>query len=292
MSALRFAVLGNPIAHSKSPDMHNAGYRSLRLPHTYEAIQTDAAGLAGLVDALRRKVYAGYNVTLPHKTEVLKYVDMIEPAAALIGAANTLKLDDEGRVHATNTDLPAIVDELRSLAPEMTAEAWETVDAVVLGTGGAARSAVAALGSTLRVARVVVCGRADANGSVEKVQRFARELQQALAGSGSPTRVEAGNLATPPSYRDIRAIVQTTSAELRGEGAAIARAVAFHDLPPSAVALDVVYTPRETLLLVAARESGIRCANGIGMLARQGALAFEYWLGQAAPYNAMLSAIL
>jgi shikimate dehydrogenase len=292
MTPLRFAVLGNPIAHSKSPDMHNAGYRALRLPHTYDAVQTDAAGLPGLIGAMKRRVFSGYNVTLPHKTTVLQFADVIEPSAALVGAANTIKLGDDGRIYAINTDWPAIADELRGLAPQLSVADWAASTALVIGSGGAARSAIAALASSLGVQRIVLRNRPDASGSMAKLQQFADEITASFRAAGVYTTLVVEPLVPSDQDASFTAIVQTTSAELHGDGANVAACVNWAVLPVAAVALDVVYAPAETAFLRAARESGIRCVNGVGMLARQGALAFEYWLGQAAPYNAMLAALV
>jgi shikimate dehydrogenase len=292
MTPLRFAVLGDPIAHSKSPDMHNAGYRALRLPHTYDAVQTDAAGLAGLIAAMKRGVFSGYNVTLPHKKRVLELVDVVEPSAALVGAANTIKLGADGLIYATNTDLPAIAQELRGLASTLSSEDWASATALVIGSGGAARSAIAALASILGVGRIVVRGRKNAAGSLDSLQAFVAEMSVAMRAAGCSVELAGEPLAPSDADGSFAAIVQTTSAELYNGGESIARSVNWAALPVASVALDVVYAPAETAFLRAARESGIRCANGVGMLARQGALAFEYWLGQAAPYNAMLSVLL
>jgi shikimate dehydrogenase len=139
--------------------------------------------------------------------------------------------------------------------------------AVVLGSGGAARSAVAALRHELGAERVVVRARRSGEG------------------------VEA--LAPSLLDREVWTVVQATSAGMDGAepGEGVAAAVAWGELPPRAVALDVVYAPPETPFLRAAQAHGVRAANGIGMLAMQGALAFELWLGVPAPYNAMLAAL-
>jgi shikimate dehydrogenase len=263
---LRFAVLGDPIAHSKSPRMHAAAYRALGLPHVYEAIRATPDDLGPLVRRLRDGEYAGFNVTVPHKKRILEHVDAVDPSVAACDAANTLVRDARGRITAHNTDVPALARELARLAPERTPDEWARGVAVVLGSGGAARSAVAALGS-LGVRDVVVRARTPGEG---------REP-----------------LAPSPRDRDVLTIVQATSAGMTGAdaGDAVAAAVAWPDLPPSAVALDVVYAPPRTPFLRAAAERGLRHANGFGMLAMQGALAFELWLGVPAPYDAMLGAL-
>ncbi len=155
----RFAVLGDPVAHSKSPAMHAAAYRALGLDCTYEAVRATTDELAGHVRALRDGIYAGLNVTLPHKRRVLEYVDRVDPSAASVGAANTLLRAEDGAVVGHNTDVPALAAELARLAPERTPEEWRRSKAIVLGAGGAAASAIAALEGALGVRHVVVRAR-------------------------------------------------------------------------------------------------------------------------------------
>src|SRR5215472_14330173 len=117
----RFAVLGDPIAHSKSPKMHAAAYRALGLAHVYEAIRATASDLPALVRALRDGAFDGFNVTVPHKQRILELVDRVDASASHVGAANTLVRAPGGEIVAHNTDVPALAHELRRLAPERTA---------------------------------------------------------------------------------------------------------------------------------------------------------------------------
>ena len=282
---MRFALLGDPVAHSKSPAMHAAAYRASGLTHTYEAIRATPADLADLVSALRRGEYAGFNVTVPHKQRILSLVDDVDPVARAIGAANTLvrRLSEEtvvpgaATVRAYNTDVPALAEELRRLAPERTPEEWARSRAVVIGSGGAARSAVAARAGELHVGEIALRARRASPLSPSEALPFVYEPRAASDGDARTVTV-----------------VQATSAGMTGAepGEDVANALAWEALPANAVALDVVYAPLETPFLRAARTHGIRATNGIGMLARQGALAFELWLGVPAPYNAMLTALV
>jgi shikimate dehydrogenase len=258
----RFAVIGDPVAHSKSPAMHAAAYRALGLDCTYEAIRATKDDLPGLVRALRDGTYDGFNVTGPHKVAVLAHVDDADASAAEVGAANTLVRRANGSIAAHNTDVAALRAELALLAQGRSDEAWRASTAIVLGSGGAARAAIAALGA-LGVSDVVQKSR--------------------QSGTLVPSAPDASALT----------VVQTTSAGMTGAdpGEPIAAAIDWPALPPSAVALDVVYSPPETPFLRAARAHGLRAASGLGMLARQGALAFELWLGVPAPYDVMLAAI-
>ncbi len=283
---LRFAVLGEPVAHSKSPRIHAAGYAARGLPHRYEAILTRADELEGRVRELRAGVYAGLNVTVPHKQRILAYVDEVAPSAASVGAANTLvrvQTPTGARVVAHNTDVPALAEEIRRLAPE---RAWGGLAGLVIGSGGAARAALASLAS-LGLADVRVRARSEA-----KARLMIDEMKRS-GGLPGTTRARAEALAAQGDDATFAVVVQATSAGMVGadSGAEVAEAVAWRTLDETAVALDVVYAPPETLFLAAARGRGLRAACGLGMLAGQGALAFSLWLGGEPPREAMLAAL-
>jgi shikimate dehydrogenase len=235
--------------------MHNAAFRALGLEHNYEAVRTREDEIAGWVDALRRGEIGGINLTVPHKHAALAFADEIDGVARASDACNVLARKHEN-IFAYNTDAPALAEELRDGGvPGGTA--------IVLGNGGAARAAKIAL---------------ERLGADTIVTRARRDGDEPLLPSGT----EEG----------ARWIVQATSAGMTGAdpGEPLARAVDF-SLAPNALALDVVYDPTETPFLAAARKAGLRTKNGLGMLARQGALAFEIWLGRPAPLDVMLAAI-
>ena len=154
-------IVGDPIGHSKSPIMHAAAFRALGLPHTYEAVRVPADAVPEIVARLRRGEFDGLNVTVPHKERVLSLVDALDERARVAGAANTLVRAADGRVIAHNTDAPALAAELSRLAG---ACAWPAgARALVLGSGGAARAAIAALGAHLGVREIAVRARAFAD---------------------------------------------------------------------------------------------------------------------------------
>ncbi len=235
--------------------MHAAAYRALGLEHTYEAVRVREDELGAWVDALRRGEIGGINVTVPHKRAALRLADEVDPVARACDACNVLARRG-GKIVAFDTDVPALVEELRDGKAR-------GGTAIVLGNGGAARAARLAL---------------EQLGADTIVTRARRGGDEPLRPSGT----EAG----------ARWIVQATSAGMTGAdpGEPVARAVRF-ELAPDALALDVVYEPPETPFLAAARAAGLRTKNGLGMLARQGALAFAIWLGRPAPLDAMLAAI-
>jgi shikimate dehydrogenase len=280
-----FAVIGDPVAHSKSPRMHGAAYRALGMPHTYEALRVDVDGLPTVMRALREGKYDGLNVTVPHKQRVMEYVDLVDPSARAVGAANTLVRSSDGTLVAHNTDVPALVAELRALAPERADDAaWATKEALVIGSGGAARAAVMAL--AIAGARLITV-RARA---LDKAARLAEEVMR----SGAPVLIREQPLRATPKDGSFGTIVQATSAGMEGAdaGESVSGAVHWDLLTSDTVALDVVYAPPETHFLRAGFSRGLRVANGFGMLTGQGALAFELWLGVRAPRDVMRAALV
>jgi shikimate dehydrogenase len=285
-SARRFAVLGSPILHSKSPRMHSAAYRSLGLPHTYEAIDVARGDLPAILQHLRDGTFHGFNVTLPHKNAVLDLVDVVDQTASVPGAANTLTFED-GKIIALNTDVPAIGEELRVLAGANAIGPH----AIVLGSGGAARASVVALALDIGCETIEV-----------RARRFSRALEGEEWSHGLKARLRAagweGDLITlplepAPTDQDASVVVQATSAGMDGAdpGDPVAAALEWEALPRDAIALEVIYTPPQTPFLRAARATRHPNANGAAMLVRQGAIAFERWLGVPAPLDVMLAAL-
>jgi shikimate 5-dehydrogenase len=310
MKRLAFAVIGKPIAHSRSPAMHAAAYAALGLPHVYDAMAIEPEDLPAVVQLVREGRLEGINVTVPYKRRVLEYVDELDMTAEIVGAANTLVRRPDGQVVAYNTDMPALAGELRRLtdrpaAPSLAAPSlgawgaprdlpddWKTGNALVLGTGATARSAIIALACELSVAEIVVRGRQLRDQDAR--DRFRAEIGELLAGTGVATtlRLEPWQ-GSPAIERRIMAVVQATSAGMTGadSGDAAVQAVDWAALPSSAVALDVVYAPPSTPFLQAALARRLRATSGLGMLARQGAIAFELWLATPAPFDAMLGVL-
>jgi shikimate dehydrogenase len=258
----RLAVLGHPVAHSRSPAMQNAALAELGLAGewTYEAIDVAPDELERRVRAMPEEGFAGANVTVPHKGAALVLADELSETAREIGAANTLSFAD-GEVHADNTDAEGF---LRALPASPHGEAT-----LVLGAGGAARAVVWAL---LREgARVEVWNRTELR---------SRNLCEELGGSP----------VTAPDSSSYRLIVNSTSVGLRGEDV-------FAELPLSAggfssgqTVVDLVYGVGPSRLLATAKAAGSTVVDGIEVLVRQGALSLEIWTGSEPPLDAMRAA--
>jgi len=258
------AVLGDPIAHSLSPAIHNAAFRALDLDWVYVALRVGRGGGAAAVSGVRALGLGGASVTMPLKEEVLGHLDDLTPTAAALGAVNCL-FWDEGRLVGDNTDGGGLVDAL----------AWEHgIDpagrrCVVLGAGGAARSVVAALAAA---------GASE----VAVVARTPDRAERAAALAAAVGSVRALDVVAEASI-----VVNATPVGMAAHpGTPCDPALVAAD----AVAVDLVYHPTETAWLAALRSRGVRCGNGVGMLVGQAARQFERWTGARPPLDAMVAA--
>jgi len=269
-------IIGFPVSHSLSPLMHNAAFAELSLDLVYVpfpiAPEHLAAGVAGLAACGVR----GFNVTIPHKVAVMPLLDEIAPEALLIGAVNTVA-NREGRLVGYNTDGIGLV---RALAAEFDFDpAGRSV--LVLGAGGAARSAVAAL-ALKGAARIAVANRT-VERAEELVAGVAPHLEATLEASPLAPLSDAGFLA------GFDLVVNTTSV---GMGGSAFDNLALSGLPPHAALYDMVYAPLVTPLMEQGRALGLPVANGIGMLVAQGEAAFTVWTGVAPPSGCMKRAVM
>jgi shikimate dehydrogenase len=274
-----FGVFGWPVAHSRSPAMHNAAFAALGLDAVYVPFAVPPDKLARAIEAVATLDVAGVNVTLPHKSAIMPLLAQVEPVAQAIGAVNTV-VRDGARLIGTNTDAEGLARALREAGVELSG-----ARVVVLGAGGAARASVVGLAQAGAARIEVSARRADQ----------AAALVAELAAHTPGCALHAGDMG--PALRDALAsaslLVQATSATL-GESAgarAFSDALPLDALSRSAVVCDLVYKPLETTLLARARGLGLRGVDGLGMLLHQGALAFERWTGRPAPVAVMRKAL-
>ncbi len=265
-------LIGDPVAHSRSPAMHNAALAALGIAARYRAVQTPAAELASRLTELRQPTFLGANVTLPHKQAVIPFLDEIEPAAARIGAVNTIVRLSDGRLLGTNTDAPGLLADLA-------AARWTPTDqeVVILGASGAARAAAFALADA-GVSSITIVNRS--------LMR-AIDLAAATAANQPALRVRALALSDPAVDEVVARctlLINATALGWRDDETPLP------DPPVGTHCLvyDMVY--RETTLLRAAAARGAQVRDGRGMLVEQGALAFERWTGHPAPRALMWQA--
>lgn len=256
---LRACVIGWPVAHSRSPVTHRYWLRQYGIDGAYEMEAVRPEDLAGFLVSLAARGYAGCNVTLPHKEAALRAADSADAAAAAVGAANTLWLDPDYTLHATNTDGYGFITNLGLEAPDWNRGRRKVM---VLGAGGAARAIVHAL-LEAGASRVVLANRT-------------RDRAEALARAFGPA-VEVIDWAKRESaLSGCGLLVNTTSLGLSGKDPL---EIDLAALPPDAVVADTVYSPLETGLLAAARARGNHAVDGLGMLLHQAVPGFERWFG-------------
>ncbi|MEM1063571.1 MAG: shikimate dehydrogenase, partial [Planctomycetota bacterium] len=265
-----FAVLGDPIAQSLSPAVHNAAIENAGLDAAYVPIRLSKDEFEEGVETLAEVGFGGFSVTIPHKEAALAWAESRDPAATRIGAANTLVRGDDGKWTASNTDLPAalssLVDAMRTTDPAAT---LERKTALVLGAGGVTRAVASGLMDAGAV--VTICGR-----TAEKAAALAEEL-----GCVSVTWENR-------SARRYDIVVNGTPVGMHPEPDAA-------PLPENAVAdgavvFDTIYNPENTLLLKRAQARGAATVSGVEMFVRQAAAQFRAFHDVDPPVEVMREA--
>jgi shikimate dehydrogenase len=269
------AVIGHPVAHSRSPDMQTAALAELGLAGewTYGAIDVAPEGFeVEVAEMAATEEYAGANVTLPHKEAALAMADEASEGARAIGAANTLTFSD-GRIVAANTDAGGV---LRSLPAGIGGGR-----ALVLGAGGAARAAIWALAQGGE-------GAPDEEGDPTLVPSFQVDVWNRTPDRAETVAAELGGRAvTDPAAADYALIVNTTAVGLHGEDPFEHLPLGAADFGPEQVVFDIVYGPEPSALLAAAAAAGATTIEGLEMLVQQGALSLRIWTGEEPSLEAM-----
>ncbi|HMD52705.1 MAG TPA: shikimate dehydrogenase [Solirubrobacteraceae bacterium] len=294
----RLGVLGWPVAHSRSPAIHNAAFAAVGMEDwRYQRLAVPPELFAETTRALEGSGFHGANVTIPHKQAALTLADEATVTARAIGAANTLTFSADGSIAAANTDAPGLIAAL--------GESPRGQRFLILGAGGSARAAAWALRDA-GAAEVSVWNR-----TPERAVALAGELgvraltaiepadvlvnctsvglEQTGAGEGSPG---VGAAAAPRGGADVEAASEQAPVERSAtEANALNQlGMTFDQLGEYPYVVDLVYRPGTTPLLAAARAHGARTLDGLEILVAQGALSFELWTGRVAPREAMLRA--
>lgn len=263
-------LFGDPVAHSVSPAMQNAAFRALGLDFIYIPFRVKKADLPHAVNAVRALNIRGLNVTIPHKVDIIPLLDELTPLAREIGSVNAV-VNDDGRLKGYNTDAEGFVYSLLEHEIEP-----EGKNVVMLGAGGAARSIAFALAS--RGANLIILNRTPASAA-----KCAADVTAATGQAVEVLALDARNLADAMERGDI--VVNATSVGMhpvRNETLLDAKLIRS-----SMVVVDIVYNPPRTRLLMEAEKAGATTINGMEMLVRQGAMAFEKWTGKTAPLAIM-----
>ena len=258
-------VIGSPIAHSKSPQLHRHWLKTYGIPGHYVPMEVSSQNLEDVIRTLPKMGFVGVNITIPHKEKVMQIADLVTDRAILIGAANTLIFRKDGKIHADNTDGYGFLENLKTGAPGWSPKSGA---AAVLGAGGAARAVIASL-LDAGVPEIMLSNRT----------RVRAEKLKSDFGSRVSIFdwVQAGNMLDHSTL-----VVNTTSLGMIGKGE---MRVPLDGLRSTTVVTDLVYTPLKTKLLETAEEMGCVTVDGLGMLLHQAVPAFERWFGKRPEVN-------
>ena len=270
-------IIGDPIEHTMSPAMHNAAFQTLGLDYTYVPFRVKSLELKKAIEGIRGLNLRGLNVTIPHKVAVMQFLDRIDPLAEKIGAVNTI-VNDDGILSGYNTDATGFLQTLHDKDVDP-----EDKKVLLLGAGGAAR----AIGNVLagEKARITILNRRQ---ELSWAEDLARLLMRHYGA-----KVNAGELTPENLQRAIEGVdivVNSTSLGMSPDDDQTP--VPADLLGASLTVFDVVYNPYETRLLREAKAAGAKTINGLEMLVRQGAIAFEKWTGIKAPVDVMRQSAL
>jgi shikimate dehydrogenase len=271
-SAKTYCIIGDPIHHSLSPAMHNAAFAAKGLNCTYIAFRVPQNELKESIESLRSINIAGFNVTTPHKTNVMRYLDELEPMAKKASAVNTVN-NIEGIFRGYNTDVYGFIEPLHKRHVD-----FRGIHVLLIGSGGAARAVVVALAEENSIAKLVIANR--------DVQR-AKELAMLADRLGMKCEVVPFEKATAFSPAcDL--IINATKLGMNNEPSVIDH---LH-IQKGSIVYDIVYRPMVTDLIENAKYAQASVVYGYEMLIEQGAKSFEIWTGLSAPRDAMKKNLL
>ena len=252
-------VMGWPVAHSRSPTIHNHWIAQHGLLGSYVLLPVQPERLEAAIRGLPALGFAGCNVTVPHKVKAMAFMDELHPSAQRIAALNTIVVRPDGSLLGMNNDGVGYIQSLRDADPAWRGDAGPVL---VLGAGGAARA--------------IVVGLLDEGAPEVRITNRTLERAQALATDfGERVKVVPWD-ARNEAMQGAALLVNTTTQGMHGQGALD---VVLDHLPKGALVSDAIYIPQETALLEAARLRGHRTVNGLGMLLNQARPAFKAWFG-------------
>lgn len=266
-------IIGDPIEHTLSPVMQNAAFREMGLDYIYLPFKVAEGNLSEAIDGLRALNMAGTNVTIPHKVVVIPLLDDIDGLAGYIGAVNTI-VNQGGSLKGYNTDASGFYQALTANKIEVSKK-----KIVILGAGGASRAIAFILAD--KGAELTILNR-----SLDSAQTIAERVFQALRTEIKVGKLTVKNLEPVMDEADI--LVNTTSLGMSPD--LTETPVPARLLKKELVVFDIIYNPLKTRLIKEAEKEGARVLNGLEMLVRQGAAAFELWTGLKAPIEVMRKA--
>ncbi|MEC0496127.1 shikimate dehydrogenase [Bacillus glycinifermentans] len=265
-----YGLIGNPVAHSMSPDIHNAALKDLSLDGYYHAFRVENDDLEDAVKGMRALGIQGFNVTVPHKVEIMKYLDRIDESAKVLGAVNTVRREKEQLV-GYNTDGEGFLKSLKQSLDQPVSE----LSILIIGAGGAARAIFTTLAAG-KPKRLDV-----ANRTPEKAEAFIHLYDGTKAMALSEAEDDL-------SVYDV--LIQTTSVGMHPHVDDVPLSLAR--AKETCLVCDIIYNPLKTALLKEAEAKGLKTLNGVGMFIGQAALSFELWTGREPDMEKMKSIVL
>ncbi len=274
---LNLAVIGDPIAHSKSPVIHSSVMEELKIPYSYSSFQVKKGELAEFLKLAIEKDIHGFNITMPHKADIIPFLDDIDEEAKRYQAVNTVKVEN-GKLYGYNTDADGYTVALRDAGGSFAGK-----NVVILGAGGV----------------VTTLARKAAYEGAEKVSVLNRTLANAeavatLVTSETGVKTESANFSTETLKRyaaQTDLLINATPLGMHGVSYDFEDFSFVYELKPEVLVSDLIYNPSETNLLKAAREHGCTTLNGLGMLLYQAFLADQIYTGTTFSFSDMKTRI-
>jgi shikimate dehydrogenase len=266
-----YALIGDPIDHSFSPALHNTSFLFLGLDCTYIAYRIPKGELKEGIEALKKIGISGFNVTIPHKVEMMKFLNELDSECKLVGATNTVT-NNEGHLKGYNTDVEGFLDPIKKRRINI-----KDSDVLLIGAGGAARAIIVAF-SKEKIRKITIANRT--RDKAEELIRFAHDLG---VESDYSDLQEAGDIANKYKF-----VVNATSIGLKGIGCPIST----KNINVDSIVYDIVYVPVETPLIEQSKNQGATIIYGWEMLLAQAMKSFEIWTNRKAPYEAMKLTLL
>lgn len=275
---IKTALIGHPLGHSLSGVIHTAAYKSVGLEGKYDVIDTPADKIAETIERLKKEGYAGFNVTIPHKVEVKKYLTLSDMLVEYAGCTNCVRIKPNGEMWGFNTDIYGFTEAI----PQEKREALAGKKALILGNGGASRAVAVAL-IMMKVAEIDFRVRDfdKAAGLYELMQTKFKKTKTSL-------------IKTVSDIEQYSVIVNTTPLGTVGEngGKMPIAAALLEQAKKDTIIYDLVYNPTETPYIKTAKDLGLYTVGGIDMLVYQAAKAFKIFTGKEPDFDAMKSAAL
>ncbi len=269
-----FCIIGDPINHSLSPLIHNTAFASLNLNYTYIAFKVPPLELDESIKSLKTINVAGFNVTLPHKVNIINHIDNLSHEAKVTGAVNTVN-NENGKFVGYNTDIHGVIAPLEERQIN-----FKDMEILILGAGGSCRAALVGLSKKKDIKKINIVNR-DQN-KLDKVI----DLGKGLGLRCNPLNYDDRKTLDEISFNS-NLIINTTSIGLNNESSPLQSNFMSKD----AFVFDIVYRPVFTDLLNKAKEAGSNLIFGYEMLIHQAAMSFELWTGIKAPINVMKKAL-